>query len=61
MPKDFLTQINDMIAASTRAWIDFEIATVTVDHEGFATSNDNEMAVDVRVILKKKGKSVTNP
>ena len=57
MSKEFLEELNKMIAPVTKAWKDFEIVRIAIDHEGFGVDNDNEMVVDVRLLLKK-GESI---
>ena len=51
---DFLDELNKILAPATKAWKTFEIMTVSIDHEGFATDSDDELCVDVRLLLKKR-------
>lgn len=58
--KDFLEQLNDMVAPITRAWKEVEIITVQIDRGGFGVDSDDEMVVDVRLKLSKS-KEVVSP
>jgi len=59
--KDFVEQINDIIAPVTRAWDDPEIQSIGVDHGGrsdteklSAMLNNDEITVTVVVKLKRR-------
>lgn len=60
--KDFVEQLNDMIAPITRAWVFPDIQTVTVDHGAI---KEDEIIVTVvvkliRVKSKKDPRTVGN-
>ena len=52
--KDFVEQLNDIIAPATRAWDFPEIQKVVVDPSYFPGEGDDEITVTVTLKLRRK-------